>query len=208
LTTDGLIGWWPGEGALDVVGGHDGVLVDGAVVGQGFIGDGFVFNDGAVVLGEGFELAGAFTADAWVRFNESEFDRFQTVLNNHQMLLRKNDINEGNGFGLFVNLEDGTVEPRAHSESQIEPGVWTHVAGTWDGSELRIYLNGRLDQAVPRSGSLTGEGVDFQIGRGEQKDPYSSPFSGSIDEVEIYDRALTPEEIMEIFTAGNGGRCY
>lgn len=207
LTTDGLIGWWPAEDATDVVGGNDGRLIDGAAIGRGYVGDAFGFNDGAVVLGGTVDLSGGFTVDAWVRFNESGFDGVQSVFNNHQVFLRKNDSSEGSGFGLFLNLDDGSVEPRAHSETQLQPGVWTHVAGTWDGSELRIYVDGRLDQAVPRQGSMIGTTVDAQIGRGEQDGLLTNPFDGSIDEFEIYERALSPAEIMAIFEAGNGGRC-
>ena len=208
LTTEGLIGWWPGENeANDVVGGNDGVLVDGATFGRGYVGGAFALSQGAVALSAQPSLSDGFTLNAWAKFNETGIDGFQTVFNNNQAFLRKNDATEGNGFALFINLADGSVEPRVQSTTPILPGEWTHVAGTWDGAELSIYVNGRLDATEARPGTLTDTVADAQIGRGEQQDLIAGPFDGAIDEFEIYERALAPAEIQAIFDAGNAGRC-
>jgi predicted GH43/DUF377 family glycosyl hydrolase len=69
---------------------------------------------------------------------------------------------------------------------------WSHLVGTWDGSNLRIYLNGIL-KAGPLSatGTMTASTNPLRIGSGVG----TSWFNGSIDDVRIYNRALSSDEI-------------
>ncbi len=83
-------------------------------------------------------------------------------------------------------------------EAPIPQGNWAHVVGTYDGSHVRLYLNGKLVGAVPYSGEIyyTDPDYQFQISRS-----VDTGLRGGIDELAVYDRALTPSEIDAHFAA-------
>jgi hypothetical protein len=71
---------------------------------------------------------------------------------------------------------------------------WIHVALAYDGGEARIYVNGQLDVSSNVSGEITQSNNELRIGLG---DP-AGYFHGTIDDVRIYNKALTQEEIQAI----------
>jgi hypothetical protein len=70
---------------------------------------------------------------------------------------------------------------------------WNHVAAAYDGTRMRLYVNGNEVNSRSASGSLPGSSADFIIG--SQADG-SNFFDGTIDEVAVWDRALSPTEIQ------------
>src|SRR5205814_10679151 len=98
-------------------------------------------------------------------------------------------------------------EPRAKSQTAAVPGVFYHLAATWDGEILALYVNGQLEGLARRPAPLASLTVLAQIGRGEQTDLAGNPFSGLIDELAIYNGALSACEIKNLFDGkGGGGR--
>ena len=76
---------------------------------------------------------------------------------------------------------------------------------TYDGSSLALFVDGALDGSMAVSGSIITTTQPVRIGGGA---PAGAPlhFQGLIDEVSIYDRALTAVEIQAIFNAGSAGK--
>ena len=73
-------------------------------------------------------------------------------------------------------------------------GDWYHVAGTYDGSELKIYINGGIGATTAHIGAIDVSTGNLTIGiNSEENDRL---YNGSIDEVRIYNRALTEGEIL------------
>ena len=70
--------------------------------------------------------------------------------------------------------------------------AWTHLAATYDGRTLRMFVNGVLVGAEPMSGALITSGNVLSIGGSVV---WGGHFEGLIDEVRIYNRALAPGEI-------------
>ena len=70
-------------------------------------------------------------------------------------------------------------------------GGWYHIAGTWNGKSLKIYLNGKLSKAKNWSGSSELNESPLTIG--------GPSFTGTVDEVKFYNRTLTDEEILRNF---------
>ena len=66
--------------------------------------------------------------------------------------------------------------------------AWTHVALTYDGAKLRLYVNGTQVATTAASGAVQSSSSPLWIG-GNQ--PYGEYFQGLIDEVRVYNRALT-----------------
>jgi alpha-tubulin suppressor-like RCC1 family protein len=200
--------WWPLDGnADDVIDGNNGTLLNGPTFGNGKVDQALHFDgqDDGISLPDQPRISDAFTIAGWVNFDSRNFGAFQEVFNNNQFFLRKDGSGEGNKISIFVKLTDGSVERRAQSTTVPKPGTWYHVAGTWSGTMLRIYVNGSREGSSPRSGTLTSATVEAHIGQGEQRSLYGNTFSGRIDELSVYNRALSGAEIRAIFDAGSAG---
>ncbi len=102
-----------------------------------------------------------------------------------------------NGPSLRFRLQTGgTTSELSTGPSSLFGGVWYHIVATYDGVTMRVVLNGALMASAPKSGSI---GLHPQspasigaLSTGTQ------PYSGWIDDVRIYDRALTDNEILEL----------
>lgn len=76
-------------------------------------------------------------------------------------------------------------------------GTWCHVAGTYDGYELKCYVNGVLQGSLPFIGSIAPS-TSYPLALGRLADPVWGPdryFAGSMDEVRVWNRALSQSEI-------------
>ncbi|MDB5267267.1 MAG: C-terminal target protein [Hymenobacter sp.] len=89
------------------------------------------------------------------------------------------------------------ARPYATATAAIPQNRWTHVAATWDGTALRLYVNGVAALLTQGSSPVaTSEGL--QIGRSAV---FSQPFAGRIDEVRIYNAALTAAQVQADMTS-------
>ncbi|MCP4261401.1 MAG: LamG domain-containing protein [Planctomycetes bacterium] len=151
-------------------------------------------------------ITNGFTFSAWVKRN-GDSPSCQIIFNNHQFFLRTMPENENsnNPFEAFVNLSDGSVEPRSQSNVASTIGQWFFVTVTWDKTTLKIYVNGELNGSSTRSGELTSTTVEARIGRGEQTNVNANPFNGLIDEVALFDVVLEAEDIEAIMNGGLAG---
>ena len=86
---------------------------------------------------------------------------------------------------------------------KLECGRWYHVAGVYDGTNLICYLNGRPGEPVPASVVLSTH-EPLYIGSGVS-DP-DRIYNGLIDELAVYDRALSASEIKALYDAGVAGK--
>ena len=78
---------------------------------------------------------------------------------------------------------------------------WVHLAGTYDGTNARIYINGIQTAVAPQTGNVTHNDRDASIGNDNGGDR-SYGFNGLIDAVGVCNRALTPAEIQASVQAG------
>jgi hypothetical protein len=81
----------------------------------------------------------------------------------------------------------------ANASSPLTMNTWSHLATTFDGATLRLYINGVLTSSVAYSGSLTVSANDLFIGGNAV---WSEWFDGKIDEVRVYNRPLAATEIQ------------
>ena len=90
--------------------------------------------------------------------------------------------------GTFNGALDYFAAPTA-----LAVNTWSHVALTWDGSIMRLYINGVEAASKSRTGTLQSTTTPLRIGGNS---PYGEFFLGRIDEVRIYNRALSAAEIQ------------
>jgi hypothetical protein len=85
----------------------------------------------------------------------------------------------------------------------VASGEWHHVCGTFDGSTIRIYLDGVEDGNTPYSGPITTNDSNVFIGgNAEFPDEGYRSWDGLIDDVRIYNRPLTAAEVQDLFNEG------
>ncbi len=104
-----------------------------------------------------------------------------------------------NGLALFRKAAAyPSIETDLYSNKNVwEAGQWHHIAITWSGSNMSIYFNGKLDNFTNSAvvGILSGANLAV-IGSAEAREAF---FNGVIDEGAIYNRALTAEEINQLY---------
>jgi hypothetical protein len=81
-------------------------------------------------------------------------------------------------------------------DSPIKPGEWFHVAGTFDGEELKLYLNGRVAKTQPYESVLNLRDTDLYVGNSSDG---SQAFRGNLDEVQMYNYALSESTISDFY---------
>jgi len=227
-SASGLVSWWPGDGnAHDLVDGNDGTLEGGTAFEQGACGEAFRLDgiDDYVDLGNDGSLhlsSGDFTVSAWVKFNAlshppgsnngapagdmSIVDKMSdSGVNRDGWRLAKQDDNRF-WFCLGGRYGNRCWDPAYTVFSQTRANTldWFHVVAVKSSSGFAIYLNGILEDSrsnVPNF--LDTNTADLRIGSYILEGAH---LNGLVDEVQVFNSALTSEEIKELYDTGSG--CY
>jgi hypothetical protein len=175
----GLVGHWESEGnASDSSGkgNHD--------VGQ---------DDGWVEIPHSplFDITNQITVAAWIKVRDFD-DGDQRVIckGDNMWRLRRHSNNSWMQFRLNgVAENDGAI-----GTTSVDDGEWHHVAGTYDQSNLILYVDAAVDQTVSAPGNTIGTDTgNLFIGI---EDDMSDDWNGLIDDVRVYDYALSLAEII------------
>ncbi len=207
LVLAGLVSWWPGDGnANDLVGGNHGSLMNGATFAPGKVGQAFSFDgvDDYVDIGDiaDFEItsASSMSITGWVK----------TSANALAMVVTKMDVFSPDfGWLVWVTIQ-GVLELQIANNDDhvrietnaVNDDQWHHFAATHDGStgNVNLYVDSVLRGSATESfGAIDDGGMPLRIGMGSQEGV--APFPGLIDEVRIYNRALTADEVKALYDA-------
>jgi hypothetical protein len=113
-----------------------------------------------------------------------------------------------NGKAHRGKLEFESSRGSIEGDRALNDGAWHHVAGSTDGKVVRCFVDGvEKKRAIKSTGALKKSGWDLCIGNSlvDHGTDEFVPFDGLIDEVRIYNRALSPEEIKALATATQAG---
>ncbi len=225
LTPPGMVAWWRGENnALDSAGTNNGVLVGGMSYGAGEVGQGFVFDGSTAYIdipaspSLNVGLSGGLTIEGWINPTNFGASLFCEWYNNGPY---NNQFFGGHTGAFFICVPNGEMLGQlvdtscgGHaiytSAGVITTNAWQHVAMTYDHASgvAALYCNGVI-VASQNLGSFTPQ-TSSDLFLGGQPDPeygIDGISAGSIDELSIYNRALSSNEIAGIYLAGNGGKC-
>src|SRR6266513_1051978 len=167
------------------------------------VGEGFSFNgagNGVFAPGAGIDNLQQLTIDAWVQHNSLAPGRVQRYvsLTNEKAVLRYDGAAGPAQLHFYMRI-DGQLQ-HIRVDNILRVGVFQHVAGSYDGAVMRLYLDGVEVGSLPVRGTVdAGDGVIFSSGH--------EPLDGLLDEIEIFDRALDASEVHAIFAAGAAGKC-
>ncbi len=91
---------------------------------------------------------------------------------------------------------NGSTSIVAKPQATMPNLEWTHVVGTFSGTQLKVYINGTLQKTVSFSGSINRNNNPLFLGARNQTRDF---FDGKIDGVRIYDKALSAQEVLDLF---------
>ena len=137
------------------------------------------------------DLSGALTMEAWVR-PSSPPSGWRTVLLKERSFGHAYALYSG-GQGPLVEVASNGYQ-NAGRTGQLPAATWTHLAATLSGGSLRLYVDGNLVDSITGVGSLPNGDGPLRIGGNSIWG--NEFFAGQIDEVRIYNRALSATEIQ------------
>jgi len=204
ITDPNLVAWWKfdegiGNTALDWSGHNNhGTLMGNPQWVAGYDGDALDFdgNDDHVYSGDVSLPTSAFTIAFWFNSETAlnagnpreDFIYWQSVSRPHMTFNRS-----GNGeIGLWPNV-GGDFDGPLTMTTSWSAGAWYHIAGTFDGINFRIHVNGNMERSVSHPG-VNEATTGLFIGCTSSN---ATNFNGMIDDVRIYDYALSDAEIKE-----------
>ena len=162
---------------------NDGTIKDAAWTTSGRYGAALVFNGSSAVVNiassRSLRLTTAMTLEAWVRPAKVSTwwsDVIYKGNDNYYLMGASDNSSRPAAGGKFAS----TTSSNVFGPSALAADTWTHLAATYDGSTLKLYINGALASSGTRSGSMATSNNPLQIG-GDST--FGQHFAGIIDEV-------------------------
>ncbi len=116
------------------------------------------------------------TLEAWIKRNSQDDGMVVSRNGPYYLSVRGNKV-EG---GVYMGGSDWTD---LRGQTEIQVGRWYYIAMTYDGEVLKVYVNGKEDASIPKTGIMPHTGQELFIGWGEPGQ--NQFFSGTIDEVRV-----------------------
>ena len=220
----GLVGWWSADLASgttvpDIGGKRNGTISGGVTIVPMEVGNAFKFDgsSGRISMENPGHLnfgTGPFSLEAWFNWNGGG----GTAANN---IIRKSDYPvSGPGSGYWLRVGSGTLEfsvgattgPDGQSlvTAPISTGAWHHAVAVRDDSgAVKLYVDGQAQGTVVRQASSANSTSEtpFTIGAWDDRFGVTEFFNGQIDEIAVYNRALSASGARSLFEAGSIGKC-
>jgi hypothetical protein len=151
--------------------------------------------------GASLDITGAVTVSAWVKLSG--------VPVGYSQILSKDATGSSNGYSFIVHSDrtvqfwigDGDWAGVTDATTALQDGIWYHVVGIHDGTTIRVYVNGEKEGSGVAQGTPGSSGNPVYIG--SNPDTGSRFFKGQLDCLDIYNRALTTNEIRLLATRRN-----
>ncbi len=219
----GLMNWWPAENAaLDLVGSNHGSPQGAVGYAPGKVGQAFSFNgaDTWLVMPPVLTNSGDFSFEWWMqvrRFTHGSYtptfcqpceSQSPDCIPGEYWFYAGNETSYGSFR--FTAVWDDATHCDLHSFIPFGVGTWEHVAVTYDGEKAKVYWNGQLHSQEYYAGKTLGNLSPFWVGKafvphtdGRHETAY---LDGLMDELSVYNRALSSDEVAAIHAAGSAGK--
>jgi len=110
----------------------------------------------------------------------------------------------GEGRLIFDLYLSGSIAPNIIGVTQLQLNTWYYVSATYDGSFRRLYVNGNLDAQLATTGSITSTISSLVLGDYLPGSGSTYVWNGRISTTQIYNRALSAQEIQQNYNALKG----
>ena len=222
----GMVGWWQAEGnALDSVSNNNGVVSPGLTFTNGKVSQSFLLNNAGAyfhmpaspALNVG--LGSGFTIETWIK--PSNVNGLHPIVewNNSvggigvQFWIGENPWSQGVLCAYVMETNGNNYIHVASPNGALVADTWQHVAATYDRSShvIKVYINGAAVSQTVWAGNVPQTGYDLWVGRRPADTSGSwtdgTFLGGPLDELSLYNRALTTNEIAAIYAARSSGKC-
>ena len=199
-----LAGHWrldegAGNTALDSsANGNDGTWSGGLTPVAGFLGNGLDFDGQSGVVevpaSPSLDSLTTVTMTAWIRHTTS--GGWRSIVDKRDNSNDGFDLYINNQSRLFIRINDTTLS----GSLTVADGNWHHVAGVYDGSTMRLYVDGVADGT--RNIGAVSLSTTAPLLLGENYARGNSFYAGTLDDVRVYSRALTAVEIDDLVQEG------
>lgn len=200
--SEGLVGWWTFDEATDDVialdySGHrlGGALQSKTTRAPGLSGNALVCDGGSIAVPDSPQLSvrNALSIECWVKTDTA--GQKNTWMVNRVF---GGGANTGYRLGLLNGHPCLEIPQTNWSHSLVATtalplGRWVHLAGTFDGRMMRIFVDGVEQGTLERPGTIKPNAFHLVLGNYEVG--HACHFVGLLDDVRLYDRALTPDEV-------------
>src|SRR3989344_3626829 len=206
----GLVGCWSFDGSFtnapDCSGNNNiGTLTNGPTKTVGKVGQAMSF-DGSndyvnVSHNAALDITGNLTLSAWIKKDTNAgADGIIGKGGCYNMICPYSLRSCGTGPIIFA-INDGTAgQNDVVTSSVLNLNTWYYVTAVRSGNNVSLYINGQLNAGpTAQSKTPTASGDALSIGVADGGNPTDAPFDGSIDEVRVYDRALTSSEVERLY---------
>ncbi|MGW4962419.1 LamG-like jellyroll fold domain-containing protein [Nonomuraea sp. NPDC004186] len=160
----------------------------------------------AVTAGPVADTATSFAVSAWARLPEDKPDHAGMIASQNDSVRTSFELYYSSSYDRWIfNRNTGNdasaTTVRAQSATAPQGGEWAHLVGVYDSvaKQIKLYVNGKLASTTAFTTPWKAAGP-VRIGAGSSNGALASFFPGEIDDVRIFDRILTPEEIGDLFT--------
>ncbi len=183
------------------VNANNGIAKNGPVISEGYLGNALKFDgvDDYVQFqtSPSFDSpSGAVSVSVWTVLNYLPADLpasfgpiFDSETDNYVVY-----EDRGNNELRFKAATSGGAARPGIKASELKTGEWLHIVGVYDGTNAKIYLNGILKSTLPLTGTVN-KGQVATLGKSG-----TSFFSGKIDNVQIFNKALSYSEVGDLYT--------
>ena len=152
-----------------------------------------------------FDITEFITFTYWIQVRA--FDAaWQTVLSRGDDSWRSSRAGSEGTESFMEAAVGGTSGNYLYGVTPVDDGQWHHVGATYDGTTFYLYLDGELESSEPSTGQITVSSYPLYIGENSQAT--GRHWNGLIDDVMIFNRALSQEEIQRIMQSSGGAYPY
>ncbi|MHC4727938.1 MAG: LamG domain-containing protein [Planctomycetota bacterium] len=207
FNTGSLIAWWKldegsGNTAVDSSDNNrNGTLVGDTSWVDGITGGALAFDGEGDYVDMGkdpaFDIKNQITVSAWIKV--SGFDKdWQTIIakGDRSWRLQRNWNENTLEFACSGLVVPGSDWGPVYGNTDVNDGHWHHIVGVYDQQNIYLYVDGNLDASATASGTIRINEEPVYIGENSQMP--NRFFNGLIDDVRIYNYALSAEEILAI----------
>lgn len=196
----GLVAWWSFDEDLKSPFAYDysGHRLGGAINSSraaGLDGNALVCDGGSVQVAsdEKLDFKNGLTIECWVKTDVAGQD-------NKWILNKVHGGAEDSGYRMGIlggkpcfEVPQSAWSHHLQADIALPTDRWTHLAGTFDGQTMKIYVDGVEHGLMPRPGPVKSNSMPLSLGNYEEKHP--AYFRGLLDEVKLFDQALSATEI-------------
>ena len=144
-----------------------------------------------------FNLTTGLTVSAWVKLTAYQNDKFILA---KRWASNSFQIATAGGGKSQCSVWIGSTRYDAIGSTVLSADTWYNIVGTFDGSNVKVYVNSTLEDTTPASGNLATTTDIVSIAKGLNNNSYN--FNGSISNVSIWNVGLTSSQITELYNSG------